>query len=272
VLAYVVSPSAADSLKSRSFNSMLLDQLIDRSIFIQEARAAGVAVPDSNVDKIMRQFAGQFEGEMGETFKQVGVGPADFRKSIRRDLTIRAYVQQKIEPAITVNEADARAFYDQNTAMFVSVDSVRARHIIRLVNPDDSEKKKTDERKLMNSLHDRAVKGAVFEHLAQQFSQDGAAARGGDLGYFARGTMVKSFEDVVWGLKVGEISDVFETEFGYHIAKCIDKKKGGPPNFETARPRIEKMLRQRALGSDLENRLKRNRETAIIVRNYDTGA
>ena len=67
----------------------------------------------------------------------------------------------------------------------------------------------------------------------------------------------------------GEISKVFETQFGLHLVQCLDKKAPAPPNFELAKPRIESYLRQQALGTELQNRLKRNRETAIIVRNYD---
>ena len=272
VLAYSVSASAADSLKSRSFNQMLLDQIIDRFVFIQEARAVGVTVPDSTVAVVMQQFLGHFEGQMADMMKQVGLTAADFRESIKRDLLIRAYVEQKIEPAVTVSEADARAFYDQNPGMFTAVDSVRARHIILMFSPADTDEAKTNRRKLIDNIRRRAVGGAPFEHLAQQYSQDGAAQFGGDLGYFARGMMVKEFEDVAFSLKEGEISPVFETQFGLHVVQCVDQKPAGPASFDNARPKIESVLHQRAVGTDLQNRLKRSREAAIIVRNYDTGA
>jgi parvulin-like peptidyl-prolyl isomerase len=104
------------------------------------------------------------------------------------------------------------------------------------------------------------------------YSQDRSAQSGGDLGFFARGTMVKEFEDVAFSLKKGELSKVFETQFGLHLVQVTDKKAAAPPNYDNAKPRIESILRQRALGSELQNRLKRNREAAIIVRNYETGA
>ena len=62
------------------------------------------------------------------------------------------------------------------------------------------------------------------------------------------------------------------TQFGLHLVKCTDKKSAAPPNYDLAKPRIEAMLKQRALGTELQNRLKRDREAAIIVRNYETGA
>jgi len=152
------------------------------------------------------------------------------------------------------------------------VDSVRARHIIQLFDPSDTEKVKNDRSILMGKIRTRIINGEKFERLAQMYSQDGTAQRGGDLGYFARGTMVGDFEDVVFSLKKNEISPVFQTQFGLHIVQCLDKKPPAPANYDSAKPRIETMLRQRNLGTDLQNRLKRNRDAAIIVHNYGKGA
>jgi peptidyl-prolyl cis-trans isomerase C len=272
VLAYTTTPNSTDSLKIASFNLRLLDEMIDRFVFVQEARAAGVSVPDSMVNAVMQQFMMHFEGQMGGMMQQVGLGPSDFRHSIQRDLVIRAYVQLKIEPAITVSEADVRAFFDQNPAMFAGADSIRCRHIILMYSPADTDEARENRMKLIKNIRERALKGESFERLARQYSQDGSARYGGDLGYFARGQMVKDFEDAAFALKKGQVSDVVTTQFGLHLVQCVDHKAAAPASYETAQPQIQSMLRQRALGSDLQNRLKRNREAAIIVRNYDTGA
>jgi peptidyl-prolyl cis-trans isomerase C len=271
VLAFL-STMGADSLKSRSFNTMLLDQLIDRSVFVHEAKAAGLAAPDSVVDGLMQQFTQNFTGELAKQLESMGLKPVDFRKAIQRDLMIRAYVREKIEPTITVSDADCRAFFDEHEHEFAGVDSVRASHIILMYSPDADDKERADRKKLIESLRTRALKGENFAAMAKMYSQDNSAERGGDLGYFARGTMVKEFEDVAFGLKKGELSRVFETQFGLHLVKVTDKKPAAPPSYEVAKPRIETMLKQRALGTELQNRLKRNREAAIIVRNYETGA
>lgn len=271
VLAYL-SMMGTDSLKSRTFNNMLLDQLIDRAVFVNEAKAAGLAAPDSVVDQLMSQFTQYFTGDLGNELDSIGLKPVDFRKAIQRDLMIRAYVREKIEPTITVSDADCRAFFDEHEQEFVGVDSVRASHIILMYSPDADQKERDDRKKLIESLRERALKGENFAAMAKMYSQDNSAERGGDLGYFARGTMVKEFEDVAFGLKKGQFSKVFETQFGLHLVKVTDKKPAAPPNYELAKPRIETMLKQRALGTELQNRLKRNREAAIIVRNYETGA
>lgn len=267
VLAYV-SMAGPDSVKSRSFNNRLLDQLIDRSVFVHEAQAAGLSAPDSVVDMMMKQFTANFNADLAKELGKQGLGPADFRKAIQRDLLIRAYVKDKIQPSITVSDADCKAFFDQHEAEFAGVDSVCARHIILLASPADTDKDKTQRRQLLESIRARVLKGEKFERLAKMYGQDGTADRGGDLGCFAHNQMVKEFEDVAFSLKKGELSKVFETQFGLHLVQVTDKKPAAPPNFELAKPRIENMLRQQALGTELQNRLKRNREAAIIVRNY----
>jgi len=268
VLAYV-SMAGEDSIKSRSFNTRLLDQLIDRSVFVHEAQAAGVSAPDSVVDMMMKQFTSNFNADLTKELQKQGLTPADFRKAIQRDLLIRAYVKDKVQPSITVSDADCKAFFDQHEQSFAGVDSVRARHIILLASPADTDKDKAERQLLLESIRTRVTKGEKFERLAKMYSQDGTADRGGDLGFFARGQMVKEFEDVVFSLKKGELSPVFQTQFGLHLVQCMDKKPAAPPSYDLAKPRIEGMLKQQGLGNELQNRLKRNRDAAIIVRNYD---
>jgi peptidyl-prolyl cis-trans isomerase C len=274
VLAYTTTPAHPDSLKSRSFNLMLLDQMVDRKLFMQEARAVGTTLPDSIADQVMEQFVGQFGGteRADKVLSGLGFTRADVRASIQRDLLIRSYVQQRLEPKVTVNEADVRAYFDQNPTMFAGRDSVRARHIILLINEKDTDDRKQERRAFLEKLRQRILKGEDFARVAQKYSEDGSATMGGDLGYFARGSMVPEFEDAAFALKRGQMSDIVETRFGYHLIKCVDMKKAVPANYDAAKGNIEAMLRSQALGTELQNRLKKNRETAIITRNYDTGA
>jgi len=269
VLAYI-SMTGDDSLKSRSFNEMLLDQLIDRSVFVREAKAAGLAAPDSVVDKLMEQFTASFTGELAGQLQRRGLMPVDFRKAIERDLMIRAYVREKIEPSITISEADSRAFFNEHEKDYAGLDSVRASHILLQSAPDDTEEEKKKNRDRMEDIVKQIKSGQnKFARLATMYSQDNSAERGGDLGFFARGTMVKEFEDVAFSLKKGQMSKIFETQFGLHLVLVTDRKAAAPPNYDEARPKIEAHLRSQALGTELQNRLKRNREAAIITRNYD---
>jgi peptidyl-prolyl cis-trans isomerase C len=274
VLAYTTTAASPDSLKNAAFNTRLLDQMIDRIVFSQEARAAGVTVADTLVENMLGQFIMQFGGEerVGTMLADMGLKREDIAKSFQRDMVIREYVEKKVEPSIEVAEADSRAYYDQNQASFAAVDSVHARHIILLFRPEDTPEIREERRRQMTDIQKRAKGGEDFTQLARQYSQDGAAQNGGDLGWFPREMMVKPFSDVAFSLKKGEISGVVETQFGFHVIQCIDKKAAHKVTYEEARPRVDTMLRQRALGTELQNRLKRDRDAAIIVRKYEAGA
>ena len=273
-LAYTTTAASKDSLKNQEFNKRLLDQMIDRVVFSQEAKASGVQVADTTVETMVSQFITQFGGEerVSKMLADMGVAREDLTRSFRRDMMIREFVMEHVQPSIQVEEADSRAFYEQHQASFASVDSVRARHIILMFRPDDTPEVKEQRRQQITDLQKRARAGEDFAALARQYSQDGAASKGGDLGYFPREMMVKPFADVAFTLKKGQVSDVVETQFGYHVIQCVDHKKAHEVTYEEARPKVDAMLRQQALGSELQNRLKRDRDAAIIVRNFETGA
>jgi peptidyl-prolyl cis-trans isomerase D len=146
---------------------------------------------------------------------------------------------------ITVNEADLRSYYDQNTARFGTKEERRASHILITAPPSasaaDRQKAREKAQQLLAEL--RKSPGS-FAELARKNSQDpGSAEKGGDLDFVTRGAMVKPFEDAMFALKKGEISDVVESEFGYHIIQLNDIKPGVVPPFEQVRAKIEDEVR-----------------------------
>jgi peptidyl-prolyl cis-trans isomerase C len=178
-----------DSTKTASFNLRLLDQMIDRKVFAQQAAAAGVAVEDSIVAKVLGQFALQFGGDaqVDQMLAPMGLARDDVRAAIQRDLTIRKYVDESIAPSIVVGEGAAREYYDQNPQMFAGQDSVNCQHIILLSHENENEQQIKDRRNRMELIRQRALDGDNFGALAREFSQDNAARDGGNLGWFPRG-------------------------------------------------------------------------------------
>lgn len=147
---------------------------------------------------------------------------------------------------ITVNEQDLKTYYEQNTAQLAGNEERRASHIL-IESPAsaaaaDRQKAKEKAEQLL-----AAVKKAPdsFAELARKNSSDtGSAANGGDLDFFSRKAMVKPFADAAFSMKKGDISEVVETEFGYHIIKLTDIKVPKQKTFEEMRPALEAELRQ----------------------------
>lgn len=151
-----------------------------------------------------------------------------------------------VRDAITLNEDDLRTYYKENQARYAGKEERRASHIL-IASPKDApaaerEKAKAQAEALLAQL--RKTPGD-FAALAKKNSQDpGSAANGGDLGFFARGAMVKPFEDAAFSLNKGAISDVVESDFGYHIIQLTDQKAPRQPSFEELRPKLEGELKQ----------------------------
>lgn len=151
-----------------------------------------------------------------------------------------------VRQAVTVNEADLKTYYEQNVQKTATQEERRASHILINAAKDapaaDKEKAKAKAQALLAELR---KKPSSFADLAKQNSQDpGSATKGGDLDFFPRGAMVKAFEDAAFALKKSEISEVVESDFGYHIILLTDIKAPKTKSFEEMRPQLEADLQK----------------------------
>ncbi|WP_066271547.1 SurA N-terminal domain-containing protein [Hydrogenophaga palleronii] len=146
----------------------------------------------------------------------------------------------------SLNDADVRTYYEQNVSRLSGVEERRARHILLTVPAGASDEDKAAIRKRAEDLLAQVrAKPDSFAELAKANSQDpGSAVKGGDLDFFSRGAMVKPFEDAVFSLSKGAISDVVESDFGFHIIQLTDLKAPPVRSFESVRPEIEAELKK----------------------------
>ena len=151
-----------------------------------------------------------------------------------------------LRDSIVLNEDDLRTYYKENVDRMAGKEERRASHILITASKDapaaDREKAQARAAELMAQA--RKSPGS-FAELAKKNSQDpGSATQGGDLGFFARGAMVKPFEDAAYALNKGDISEVVESDFGYHIIQLTDIKAPRKPSFEELRASMEADLKQ----------------------------
>ena len=151
-----------------------------------------------------------------------------------------------LQASLALNEADVRAYYDQNAGRLAGTKERRASHILLTVPAGAPAADKEAVRAKATALLEQVRKNpASFADVAKANSQDpSSAVNGGDLDFFSRGAMVKPFEDVVYALPKGGISDLVETEFGFHIIQLTDIKSPPQRSFEAMKPEIEAELRQ----------------------------
>jgi peptidyl-prolyl cis-trans isomerase C len=157
-----------------------------------------------------------------------------------------AFYEKKVRGG--VSDAQARAAYDEQIGKLKPEQEVHARHI--LVKTEDEAK----------DLVKQLKAGADFKELAQKSSDGGSAHSGGDLGYFSRGQMVKTFEDAAFALEPGQISDPIKSEFGWHVIKVEDKRTKSAPAFEEVKDQITASLTQ----AQLKDTVQKLRSSATI--------
>lgn len=170
----------------------------------------------------------------------------DYKSLETVDIEFVVLSQESIEKTFSVSEAELKAYFDQNQSNLAAKEERRASHI--LVNApkelNDADKAKAKEKAL--SILDAVKKSpAQFADIAKKNSQDpGSAESGGDLGFFARGAMVKPFEDAAFNLKKGEISGLVQSDFGFHIIQLTDIKSASSANFAQMRASLEVELKK----------------------------
>ena len=202
---------------------------------------------------------------------------------------------QALKQGVAVPEDDLRRYYEENLARFTAAEERRASHILIAADKDkpaaERQQARAKAEKLLEQLRQSP---GQFVELAKANSNDpGSAERGGDLDYFGRGAMVKPFEDAVFAMKVGEISNVVESDFGYHIIQLTALRGGEKKSFDAVRAEIEdevrKQLAQKRFAEAAEqfsnmvyeqadslqptaDRLKLEKRTATVLRTPAAGA
>ena len=169
-----------------------------------------------------------------------------FRSVENVDLEYLVLDVASLQSRIELPEQDLKTYYEQNLQRITGQEQRRASHILINAAKDlpDAEKQKA-RAKAENLLATVRKSPKTFAEVARKNSDDtGSAERGGDLDFFARGAMVKPFEDAAFALQKGDISQIVESDFGYHIILLTDIKQAQVPSFESMRPQLEADLRK----------------------------
>jgi peptidyl-prolyl cis-trans isomerase C len=246
-----------------------LDQLITYSVLKQEAVSRKFAVSDADVDAQVATMQKQFptQAEFDKALSARNTTVEQLKADARIDMAINKMMEAEVANAVAATDTDAKDFYDKNPDKFTQPESVRASHILLLTKDADEAGKKAARTKI-DALLKRAKAGEDFAALAKENSQDGSASQGGDLGFFPRGRMVPEFDQAVFALKPGEISEVVGTQFGYHIIKLTEKKEGSTVPFDQVKPQVVEYLsnqkKQQRVDSFIDDAKKRAKIEVLV--------
>ena len=190
------------------------------------------------------------EAEFNKALEENNLTESKIKADIKRDMAIQQLLDKEVDQKVKISDDESKTFYDTNPQLFQQPERVEASHILIKVAEDAPDEQKAEARKKINEIQQKVKKGEDFAELAKTYSEGPSAPRGGELGFFGRGQMVKPFEDAAFELKPNEPSDVVETRFGYHLIKVSDKQPAKKVAYADVKDRINKHLKDQKLRTE----------------------
>lgn len=212
-----------------------LNALISQKILSAEVEAKKITVSDEeiqeNIDEMTEYYGG--EEEMNNALVQYNLTLDDVKENIVNNIQL----QKILEPYIEISDDEIAQYFENNKDYLDQAEEVKASHIL------------VESKEVADEVKEKLDGGADFAELAKEYSTDTSNSQvGGSLGYFGRGEMVPEFEEVAFSMKVDEISEPVETQFGFHIIKVEDHKEAKEATLDESKEDIRKTIFQDKMG------------------------
>lgn len=210
-----------------------VNELIVKKMLLDEIAKRNITVSQEDLEKYKENLLKEIGGEenLKEVLAKNNINENEFNSLLENDIQVSKLIAS-ISP-VKISDAEVKKFYNENkTSKFTYPDSVKASHILI-----------KDKAKAEEVLKKAKEEKADFAELAKQYSEDpGSAQKGGDLGFFTKDEMVKPFADAAFSMKPDTVSNLVQTEFGYHIIKVTDRKKAGITPYDEIKNTLKKYL------------------------------
>jgi len=244
----------------------VLDNLIARELLYQESQRKGITISKASVDKQIADLMKKFPNEKAfeDTLKKMHLTKESLRNQVKEGMAIQELVDKEFVKKTVVTDAEAKKYYDEHPDLFKQPEKIRARHILIKVNQNATKAEKEKARKKIKDIQKKLKKGEDFAKLAKEYSEGPSSKNGGDLGYFSKGQMVKPFEKAAFALKPGQISDIVETQYGYHLIKLVDKKPATVVAFKDVKDQLQEFLKQEKVQKEVQQHVETLKKQASI--------
>ena len=266
----------------------VVNELIVRTLIEDEVEKRGIKVSNKDAEAALNKAIAQVgsKAKFNEILKQYGVSLAEFKRDLVEEVKMKKLVDMLEK--VTVTEADAKKYYNQNLSKFKYPDKVRASHILIAANEEEMkdaikadsknaqlsdtelkamvDKQMAEKLKKANEVLAQVQKNqSEFAKIAKENSEDiESAKQGGDLGFFAQQEMVEPFAKAAFAMKPNTISGIVKTPYGYHIIMVTDRKAAGQDSFEKVKSDIMLYLENEKKVKVLENFIESLKKTAKI--------
>lgn len=236
-------------LEPQAFNQIVL-----KIVLKAYAVANNITVSDASIEGEISQILAQFPSELvfEQALAQQGMTKDSLKGQIENQMLISTAVDHYMETLPEPTDDSLKTYYDTHAEEYKTDETVAASHILIGFEPTDTDTEKGAKKAQAEVIRKQLVDGADFAALAKEHSSCPSSAQGGSLGEFGKGQMVPPFEKAAFELEPGGISEVVETQFGYHLITVTKHDQGSTPSFDEAKERVEKAVNEEKLESWFE--------------------
>ena len=235
------------------------ENVIERVLLNQEVKKDGDEIPSGEVEAVIAGLKERYK-DLQELYRDLDVENDEKLKEV---VELQMSVERKLNDLGNTlpkpTQTDIEQYYQQNKEQFRSTEQVKVAHIVKYVDWRTDEAAALD---AMTKAHEELDSGAAFEVVVDKYTD--CSDKGGDLGYVTKGQLVEEFEDVVFNLGVGQVSDIFRTRFGFHVAKVYDRKPGAVPSLKEIKQQIVDELTRQMRQNTIDKFLDQLRSMARI--------
>jgi peptidyl-prolyl cis-trans isomerase SurA len=262
-------PINADKLVAEKEKDVLRD-LIDQQLLLEKGKDLGISGDTElikKLDQMRKEMNLDSMEELEKAAQSQGISFEDFKQNMRNQIITQQVIGREVGQRLIIDKGEEKKYYDEHQKELDQPEQIKLSEI--LISTEKKVKDLTEEQQLQaakakaDDLLDQIEKGAKFEDVAKKNS-DVAAAQGGDLGYFKRGTLAKELEDVTFAMKPGDVSKVIRTRQGYVILKVIEHHQAGVPALSEIEPHIQDAVYMQKLQPALRGYLTKLRDEAFI--------
>jgi peptidyl-prolyl cis-trans isomerase C len=228
------------------YKQSILNQLVEKELLRQRIEKDGIQIAADELAGEYEEYKKMFRTE--ENFrrylKSSQVSEDQIKDNVRHNLAVNMLLEKSGDVAVA--EDEAKEYYEKHKERYAEKEQVQASHILFKAGAKDGPDADKAAKKKADEIYGLAKKkDADFGALAKKHSQGPTSSRGGDLGFFTRGRMVKEFEEVAFKLKPGQVSKPVKTQFGWHVIKVVKRKEARQKGFDEVKESITKNLKAR---------------------------
>jgi peptidyl-prolyl cis-trans isomerase SurA len=244
-----------------------LDQLVMKRLQLQYAGQIGITASENEINAALKDVLTRnnlTQEQLTELLTREGLTLQDYKDRLREQIILARLMNQAVRSRVSVDASEVEAYYKAHADEFNQPAQARVRHIFFRIDPGAA-------RPQVEAVHGRATRvlqearnGGDFANLARRYSEDATAANGGDLGFIRRGQALPEFEEVIFTMKKGDISEVIRTPNGLHIVKVDTFSIGSERPFPEIKAEIERRLLQEKIEKRFQDWTNELKDRAFI--------